>query len=71
MKPSKYARLKHCVLRLDGDRYVRDAGGWSIEYRVDGEKIFAVGRGQLACADGVEFTPATEQEWREDNLGYV
>ncbi len=76
----KYVSIEGiCMLRLRGDQYYRDAGVWSVEYRV--KKTIFLRKLKVYIHQpnsdfwehlhGKELKPCTEQEWREDNRGHV
>lgn len=71
----KYVRLGEGGPALKGGsaQYWRDAGKWGIKPAIKDDRL-VVGEDQIpemAHAIGVELIPCTEEEWREDNLGYV
>lgn len=61
-----------CALRLTSkNEYYRDAGHWGIQaHYVDGVLVFK-GSGYTSHMKGYEAVEVTEEQWREDNKGYV
>jgi hypothetical protein len=69
VKPPKYVRLKGTEMRLIGKRYYRDAGEWSISYKlVDGKWL---SKSSYKSRRNDEFIPITFEEWKEGNGPYA
>lgn len=71
-KLPKYVRMGHTAMRLSGDRYYRDAGDWGVGFRVVGGVLVSWVNG--STDGGIHNNPLieiTEEEWREDNQGYI
>lgn len=70
--PPKYVKMGHTALRLNGSSYFRDAGHWAVEFEEkDGKLVAKTDHPYLGHANGVELIECTEEEWRNDNRGYV
>ena len=58
-----------------GWEYWRTAGLWGIDYRWEGDKLVSDSTKRyledMIYLDGKELLEITEEEWREDNKGYV
>jgi hypothetical protein len=61
------------ALRRRGKEYYRDAGDWEVGYKWLRDKLFSVNLygNRHPQLNDVELTPCTEEEWRNDNQGYV
>jgi hypothetical protein len=78
LKLPKYVSLNGTALKLehtdDGNHYHywRVAGLWGVDYKIIDGKLYSwhwrMGHDWL---HRVELIPITEQEWRNDNRGYV
>ena len=53
--------------------YYRHAGAWDVLVKrtEDGKLICAHNTGPLAHSNGVEAKECSQQEWEEDNAGYI
>ena len=71
MELPKYVKIDRTALRLKGDKYYRDAGQWSVGYKIiDGKLLSWHWRHGHPWLHRVELVECTEQEWRENNGGY-
>ena len=69
----KYAKLGESALFHKGKGvYYRDAGMWEVRAKWKEGKLVAVTRkGPMASAYGEELVECTNEEWRDDNQGYL
>lgn len=49
--------------------YYRDAGFWSVDINIVGDKLWTIAEGDKI--NNIELIPITKQEWRKDNRGYI
>ncbi len=70
IKLPKYVKLRHSALRLKDDKYYRDAGSWSVSYKVVDNKLFSVHKYDNDV-NNVELIECTKEEWKKDNWGYI
>lgn len=70
--PPLYVSLKGTEMKYDphSDNYYRDAGAWSVDYRIADGKIFSVCNGMDWLHD-VELVVISHEEWLKGNDGYV
>jgi len=61
-----------CSMRLDGDRYWRDAGAWGCAVREQDGRLVVQGepRENTSHLDGLELVAIDEKEWSEGNASY-
>lgn len=76
VKLPKYVKLNDSalVLREKEKVYFRHAGNWSIRYKIENGKLLSVVINPYTLTtgiDNVELIEITEQEWRDDNKGYI
>ena len=70
-KLPEYVRLHQSALYLDGDRYRRSYGGWSIGYKfMDGQLVSSAICDNTRHIDEVPFIEITEDEHSQDNTRY-
>jgi hypothetical protein len=59
----------------NGWEYWRSAGMWGIDFKEKKGKLFSDAKKRydesMQYLDGKELVPITEEEWRNDNKGYV
>ncbi len=88
----KFVMLRHTAMRLSRERdwgvlgekriqvYYRDAGHWSIQFRVKNGKVFAHspkaetihgGSNPTFHLHGLRLKPISKQEYLKDNDGYI
>tara|TARA_R110000772_G_C13310268_1_gene440117 strand:- start:33041 stop:33331 length:291 start_codon:yes stop_codon:yes gene_type:complete len=66
----KYIRLGHTEMRLNGDTYYRDAGNWSVEYRlVDDELVSWFS--YMKHLHRKPLVEITKEEYEKANDGYL
>lgn len=70
IKLPKFVRLDNSELRLVGNEYYRDAGKWSVGYKVVDNKLYSVLKG-MPSVDNKLLVEITEKEWRKGNGVYV
>lgn len=70
MELPKFVRLNNTELRLVGNTYYRDAGEWSVEYRVIDDVLISwfTAKPWLHRRPLIEIT---EDEWRQANGRYA
>ena len=51
--------------------YWRDAGAWGLLAKVEVGKLVVDGKGATKHLDGEELVACTQEEWEEDNDGYL
>jgi hypothetical protein len=68
-KLPKYVRLLHTALRLkDGNKYYRDGGNWSVNFKYDG---LLMSSSHIENLDNVELIQITQKEYEDENKGYL
>jgi hypothetical protein len=56
------------TMRLKGDKYYCDNGGWDVKFKIEGNKIFAdPDYNEVMHLAGSEFTGITRSEWIKEN----
>lgn len=72
MKAPKFVKFKDggSACRLIGSQYYRDGGNWSMDFRIEDNRIFAVLK-MVESIHGRELVECTEEEWKKCNGQYV
>jgi hypothetical protein len=73
MKAPKFIKWKDSNglhMRLKNGEYYRDGGLWSTGFKIVGDKIYSVFP-SMPRLHNKELIECTEEEWLEDNKGYV
>ena len=67
-----YVRLGGTAMRynVDSDQYYRDAGCWSVNYKIVDKKIISDCRYGLDYLSNIELMPITFEEYCAENVGY-
>jgi len=72
--PPPFVHMGHRALRLDGDRYYRDAGNWEVNYVWHGDKLYSRAPShaeEKTFLNGIELIKISEQAWQDDNYGHT
>lgn len=74
MKLPKYVKIGKTVLRLKKDvyghyKYYRDAGDWSVGYKIKNSKLFSTSL--FETLDNKRLVTTTKKMWENDNRGYI
>lgn len=67
-----FVSMNGIELRLRGKEYWRDAGLWSVNYKIiDGKLLSWCWRSPVHKYHRVELIPITEEKWRIGNIGHI
>lgn len=67
--PPQYVSIHGVSLRLDGDRYFRDAGNWYIGYKVVHGVLISC-RADQKHLDEIPLIEISKSEWEKENKAY-
>lgn len=70
MELPKFVKLGTTAMRLRGNRYYRDGGDWSVDYKIIDDNLISWCL-YLPNLHKVPLIEITEKEWREDNGHYA
>jgi len=72
MRLSKYVKLLETEMKLDGDEYYRNAGNWSVKYKIIDGKLLSWHWNQgHNWLHRIELIPITKKEWEKGNRRYI
>lgn len=73
IKLPMYVRIgRGSCMRLKGNLYWRDGGGWGIRYKIKDGKLLTSSYGMgMPWLNNLPIIEVTKSEWAEDNKGYI
>lgn len=72
MRLPKFVKLNNIALRLTGEKYYRDGGKWSVDYKIiDGILLSWCPHSGTSFLHNQPLIEITKEEWRQDNGEYA
>jgi prophage antirepressor-like protein len=65
----KFVKIENTALRLKKDKYYRDAGCWSVGYKIVNGLLLS--QSAHENLDNKQLIPITKEDWQKENEGYA